>query len=157
MVLGKMKRRCWVKTRDQIIDRRKQNLRSHVIPLLLISVLMLSAGCSYNLTPRISQSTVATSSARLPYKILLRMADDFTQFKYVAWYESREMRYRFREVLKENFPPYIRNIFSTVVVTETLMEDKDYDFLAIPQFTSTNSYVRPAVFGIEVGVKIDFS
>lgn len=139
------------------INRRKQNLKDDAILLLLVSLLILSGGCTYRLTPRISESTMTTPSARLPYKILLRMADDFTRFEYVASYESREMRYRFGETLKEKFPSYLGNIFSMVVVTETLMEQKEYDFLAIPQFTLTNSFVRPAVFGIEVGVKIDFN
>jgi hypothetical protein len=155
--MGKIENKSSLKTNEaQIVNSRHQTIKNHLILLFLISLLLSLGGCAYQLTPSISKVATLTTPERIPYRILLRMPDDFTRFEYVASYESKEIRYRFGESVKQDFPLYLRNIFSSVTVSDLLREQKDYEFIATPQFTSTNSYVRPFVFGIEVGVKIDF-
>lgn len=125
--------------------------------IILYFFIVFVAGCSFQIKPSVNQDALENSSNKLPSKILLGMPDEFIQFYYVASYEGREIRYFWGESLEKSFPIYLQNIFSSVLLYDSLKNQDDYDFFVSPQFINTNSYVRPFVFGVETGIKIDFT
>lgn len=131
------------------------NLNTRLI--ILYFFIFFVTGCAFHIKPSVNQDALGNPSNKLPSKILLVMSDEFVQFNYVASYDGREIRYFWGESLKESFPIYLQNIFSSVLLFDSFKNQDDYDFLVSPQFINTNSYVRPFVFGVETGIKIDFT
>jgi len=122
----------------------------------ILFLTFLITGCAFYITPSIKQDVISNSQIKLPMKILLDMPEEFLHFNYVASYESREIRYFWGESLEERFPEFMQNLFSSVILLDTQKNQVDCDFLAIPYFIDAKSYVRPFVFGVEIGIKIDF-
>lgn len=131
-------------------------MNKHIRKLLVLYLLVLVTGCAFHIKPSVNQEAIYNASSKLPSRILLNMSDEFLQFNYVASYEGREIRYFWGDSLKKEFPEFLQNIFSSVVLSDSQNKQNNFDFLATPYFINTNSYVRPFVFGVETGIKIDF-
>lgn len=124
--------------------------------ILIVAVLILCSGCSFRLQPQVSKDTLDNNKEKIPINLLLQLPNDFGDYEYVGSYEGREIRYYFGKATVGIFPEYMKNMFSSVSIMDNAFKIEKCDYLAIPEWGQTNSYVKPFVFGVETNIKIQF-
>jgi hypothetical protein len=125
---------------------------------LLLEGLLLFAcsACTYQLSPQINSDTLGHAPGRLALFIILDMPVEFQEYEYVASYDGREIRYQFGHSMEQSFQTYLEGIFKFVIAKEAALDSLQYDFVAIPTFLNTHSFVTLGTFAVEPNIKVDF-
>jgi hypothetical protein len=130
---------------------------NHCRTLLLEGVLLVvCCACTYQLSPQINSDTLGHAPGRLALFIVLDMPGEFQAYEYVASYEGREIRYQFGHSVEQAFKTYLEGIFKFVIAKEAAIDSLNYDFVVIPTFLNTHSFVRLGTFALEPSIKVDF-
>jgi hypothetical protein len=106
--------------------------------------------------PQVSSESLQSNKEKISLSLLLNIPEDFLNYECVASYDGREIRYFFGKSMKDIMPIYMESIFSKVIIADNNSTQGNYDYMAIPDWGQSNSYVRPFVFGIETNIKIQF-
>lgn len=126
-----------------------------IYKFVTIGVLIL-AGCTFRLQPQVSLQTIDDNKEKIPILLFLQIPEDFADYEYVGSYEGREIRYYFGKATANILPDYMKSMFASVSVTDNYVTRPNCDFLAIPEWGQSNSYVKPFVFGVETNIKVQF-
>lgn len=135
----------------------------------LLSVLTFCS-CTYRMAPELNiDSYPRVEGGAIDAKALLLLPEDFLSFKYVSSYEGREITYFFGQAGIQPLTELLRSAFSTLdqksigseleafaLVRSSGDSLSSYDFLILPKFIDTNSFVKPFQYSVETGIRLDF-
>ena len=124
--------------------------------LCLLALVPFLAACTFHMLPQVSKENLQSDKEKIQLSLLLKVPDEFMNYEYVASYEGREIRYFFGKSMKDIMPIYMESIFSKVIIADNNSNIANYDYMAIPDWGQSHSYVKPFMFGIETNVKIQF-
>lgn len=144
-------------------------METHNRLFVLIVFVALVVSCSFRMTPTLSHEDMPPSVEPIPADVLLLIPVEFDQFVYVSSYEGREIRYAFGKAIKDQFRALLNTAFESIVIkpissvaaavlmmSQNEARIKDFDYVGVPEFVSTNSWVKPFEYGIEIGIRVEF-
>lgn len=121
------------------------------------------------MAPELSVESYPRLEGPIDAQALLLLPEEFTSFTYVSSYEGREVTYFFGQAGFEPLIELLRSAFSTLyqrsvgsdleaiaLVQGSTTSLPSYDFLIVPKFMDTHSFVKPFQYGVETGIQLDF-
>jgi len=126
-----------------------------LVPLLLAALFL--AGCAINFKPVVKKDVAENARPRINASILVDVSDEFDKFIYVADYGvlGSTSDVLFGDGVRDIFPNYLKNIFTSVPYNIPGKSPGSYDFISSPRFINTR-FATGQKLTIETTVEILF-